>query len=277
MKKGYLFILILIISFGLVMSFSQPVHAIGDVNMDGGPLKDAELLSNPAAGPLNEDHSGVDTWITKWYGPDKNYASNGGFGVSAPMDLIDLSSGGKLNQVDLSTIKGLMKTKNTDLNWGDANGGATGWEVFEINPFDALNMQKDGGPIDNFDSYWICVIEAKKDIKAVMSPTHDDHAQIWINGEKWYNNSTWTGAVQQVDYNIEVQLEKGANVVLFRCGEGGGHAYMNLHFDDDTDNAVKYYPNKANDQTSFFQEVAGALPVEPEDKLTTIWADIKRK
>lgn len=277
MKKGYLFILIAIFSFCLVMSFNLPVYAIGEVNIDGGPLKDAELLSNPAVGQLNEDHSGVDTWITKWYGPDKNYGNNGGFGASAPKDLIDLSSGGKLNQVDLSTINGLMKTKNTDLNWGDANGGAAGWEVFEIDPANAHNMQKDGGPVDNFDSFWICVVEAKKDLTAVMSPAHDDYAQIWINGEKWYNNSTWTGAAQQVDYNIEVKLEKGANVILFRCGEGGGHAYANLHFDDDTHKAVKYYPNKADDQASFFKEVAGALPVEPEDKLTTIWADIKRK
>ena len=111
MKKGYLFILISIISFGLAMSFSQPVFAIGKVNIDGGPLKEGELLTNPAGGQLNEDHSGVDTWITKWYGPDKNYANSGGFGNSAPKDLIDLSSEGKLNQVDLSTIKGLMKTK----------------------------------------------------------------------------------------------------------------------------------------------------------------------
>lgn len=277
MKQGYLFILISIISFGLVMSFNLPVYAIGEVNIVGGPLKDAELLSNPAVGQLNEDHSGVDTWITKWYGPDKNYGNNGGFGASAPKDLIELSTGGKLNQVELSTIKGLMKTKNTNIVWDDANGGATEWEVFEIDPANAHNMQKDGGPVDNFDSIWICVIEAKKDLTAVMSPAHDDYAQIWINGEKWYNNSTWTGAAQQVDYNIEVKLEKGANVILFRCGEGGGHAYANLHFDDDTHKAVKYYPDKADDQASFFKEVDKALSVEPEDKLTTIWADIKRK
>jgi len=80
MKQGYLCILISIISFGLVMSFSQPVYAIGKVNRDGGPLKDNELLVNPP-GELNEDHSGVDTWITKWYGPDQHYDNNGCFGA----------------------------------------------------------------------------------------------------------------------------------------------------------------------------------------------------
>ena len=109
-----------------------------------------------------------------------------------------------------------------------------------------------------------------------MSPAHDDHAQIWINGEKWYNNSAWTGGAETVDYNIEVQLQKGANVVLYRCGESGGDAYMNLHFDDDTHKAVDIYPDKARDQKSFFDEVAGVLSVDPVGKLTTTWADIKR-
>ena len=48
-------------------------------------------------------------------------------------------------------------------------------------------------------------------MKTVMSPAHDDHAQIWINGDKWYNNTTWTGGAQVVNYNIEVKLKKGAN------------------------------------------------------------------
>lgn len=276
MKKGYLLLLVSIMSFGLLISFSQPLFAIGKVNVDGGPIPEAEWMNKVAGAELSEDHSGVDTWITKWYGPDKNYSNNGGFAVSAPKDLIDIGTGGKLNQIELSTVNGLLKTKNTNIVWDDANGGATEWEVFEIDPANSHNMNKDDGVTDNFDSYWICVIEAKKDMKAVMSPAHDDHAQIWINGEKWYNNPTWTGAAQQVDFNIEVELVKGANVVLFRCGESGGDAYINLHFDDDTHKAVKYYPNKADDQDSFFKEVAGALSVEPGEKLTTTWGDIKR-
>ncbi len=65
--------------------------------------------------------------------------------------------------------------------------------------------------------------------------------------------------------------------MLFRCGEGGGHRYLNLHFDDDTHDAVDIYPDKADDQASFLKEIAGVLPVEPTGKLATIWADIKRK
>ena len=75
------------------------------------------------------------------------------------------------------------------------------------------------------------------------------------------------GAAQQVDYNIEVDLVKGANIVVYRCGESGGHAYMNLHFDDKTHAAVDIYPDKAKDQKSFFNEVKSVLAVDPVGKL----------
>jgi hypothetical protein len=87
------------------------------------------------------------------------------------------------------------------------------------------------------------------------------------------------GSTQKIPLNqlsTEVDLEKGANVVLYRVGESGGSAYINLHFDDETHKVCKIYPDKANDQNSFFKEVAGILPVEPIGKLTTTWADIKR-
>ena len=109
-----------------------------------------------------------------------------------------------------------------------------------------------------------------------MSPAHDDHAQIWINGEKWYNNSRWTGAARTILHNVEVDLKKGANILLYRVGESGGSAYINLHFDDDTHAKSKIYPDKSKDQNGFFKEIAGVLDVEPAGKLTTTWADIKR-
>ena len=52
---------------------------------------------------------------------------------------------------------------------------------------------------------------------------------------------------------------------------------MNLHFDDKTHDTVDIYPDKANDQDSFFEEARGALAVDPVGKLATTWADIKRK
>ena len=274
MKRMYQFALATAIMFALVVSLSHLAFA-QKVNIKDGPLKEKDWLTDPA-GELNEDHSDNKNWIEKWYGPDGNYENNGGFGASAPKDLIDEGTGGKLTQLELSTVDGLNLTQTVDVGWKKANGGPRAWTVFELDPVDAHHMNRDG-PVDNMDTYAICVIDAPADMTSVMSPAHDDHAQIWINGEKWYNNSRWTGAAQQVDFNVEVQLVKGANVVLYRCGESGGHAYMNLHFDDKTHAAVDIYPNKSNDQKSFFSEVAGVLAVDPVGKLATTWADIKRK
>ena len=112
-------------------------------------------------------------------------------------------------------------------------------------PLTPNNMTR-GGPADNIDTYALIVIDSPSDMTSVMSPAHDDHAQVWINGEKWYNNSAWTGHVQQVDYNIEVELQKGANVVLYRVGESGGDDYFNLHFDDATHDGCYNLSPKCN-------------------------------
>ena len=275
MKKFYQFTLAVVIMFALTVSISHLAVAQGKVNIKDGPLKEGDWLKDPA-GELNEDHSDNKNWITLWYGPDGNYENSGGFGASAPKDLIDEGTGGKLDQLKLSTVAGLELTQTVDVEWKKAHGGPRGWTVFELDPADAHHMNRDG-PIDNIDTYAICVIDAPAAMTSVMSPAHDDHAQIWINGEKWYNNSRWTGAALQVDFNIEVELVKGANIVVYRCGESGGHAYMNLHFDDKTHKAVDIYPQKAKDQKSFFNEVKSVLAVDPTGKLATTWADLKRK
>lgn len=276
MKRFYTLALAIAIMFTLVVSGSHHVFAADLIQ--GGPLAEDALLEDPDPNgdDLREDHSDVDSWITKWYGPDGNYENNGTFQVSGPMDFIDEGSGGKLTQSSLSTIEGLLMTQDIDMEWGDDHGGDRAWTVFEIDPADGDNMNR-GGPIDNIDTYALVVIDSPSDMISVMSPAHDDHAQIWLNGEKWYNNTRWTGAARTILHNVEVDLQKGANVLLYRCGESGGSAYFNLHFDDATNDAVTIYPKDATDKDSFFDEILPLTAVEPTGKLTTIWADIKKQ
>ena len=275
MKKFHTIMLATAIIFAFGMGFAHLALAQGVVNITGGPLAEDAHLENPTEAALNEDHSSVETWITKWYGPDGNYENNGGFAASALVDLMAEGTGGEITDASLSTLEGLFMTQDTDVEWGDDHGGTRAWTVFEIDPADGNNMNRDG-PADNIDTYAVIVIDSPSDMTSVMSPAHDDHAHIWINGEKWYNNSAWTGAATQVDFNIEVELQKGVNVLLYRCGESGGSAYLNLHFDDATHDAVTIYPDAATDKQSFFDEIAPLTPVEPTGKLTTTWADIKR-
>ena len=276
MKRFYTLTLAIAIIFTLVVSGSHHVFAADLIQ--GGPLAEDQLLADPDPNgdDLREDHSDVETWVTKWYGPDGNYENNGTFQVSGPMDFIDEGSGGKLNQASLSTMEGLLMTQDIDMEWGSDHGGTRAWTVFEIDPADGNNMNR-GGPIDNIDTYAIIVVDSPSDMKAVMSPAHDDHAQIWINGEKWYNNTRWTGAARTILHNVEVDLQKGANVLLYRCGESGGSAYFNLHFDDATNDAVTIYPEDSTDKDGFFDEILPLTAVEPTGKLTTTWADIKKQ
>lgn len=276
MKRFSTFTLAIAIVFTLVISSSHHVFAADLIQ--GGPLAEDALLEDPDPNGDDLREAREDApWITLWYGPDGNYENNGTFQVSGPMDFIEEGSGGKLNQSSLSTLEGLLMTQTVDMEWGDDHGGTRGWTVFEIDPADGDNMNR-GGPIDNIDTYALIVIDSPSDMKAVMSPAHDDHAQIWINGDKWYNNTRWTGAARTVLHDVEVDLQKGANVLLYRCGESGGSAYFNLHFDDATNDAVTIYPKDSDDQDSFFDEILSiATPVEPKGKLTTTWADIKRK
>ena len=276
MKSFYQLIVVIGTVLLLVIGTSHTAFAQAN-DIDDGPLKEADWLKNPEPNDdgLRESHAGNPNWIKKWYGPDGNYENNGGFPASAPKDLIEEGTNGKLTQPKLSTVAGLQLTKTVDMDWKKGNGGPREWTVFELNPADGNNMNRDG-PVDNIDTYGIIVINAPIARKAIMSPAHDDYAQIWINGEKWYNNSRWTGAAETVLHNVEVDLKQGANVVLYRVGESGGSAYINLHFDDDTHDNVKIYPDKSKDQKSFFDEIDGVLDVEPVGKLTTTWADLKR-
>jgi len=244
-------------------------------------VKGGQLLSNPAAAELKEDRPAA-PWITRWYAPNGPYTNNGGFQQSGRIDQIAKATNNKLTQPKLATAAGLLKTQNTKLNWGNKHGGTCDWKVIEITPNNGHNMGEPygGGDQSNFDTYAIVVIQATSNLKAVMSTAHDDWAQVWINGEKWYNNSKWTGGAVKVSYDVEVKLNRGGNVLLYRCGESGGSDYFNLHFDDVTDRKVKYYPNNANTKKGFFVEVNRALrglAIEPVDKLPVSWSEIKRK
>ena len=265
-----------ILTIGLVFLFLvSGVHLVmAQTLIKGGPLAEAQLLVNPE-NPADTNHGDDVPWITKWYGPDGNYTNNGGFPTSARIDLVSEGTGGKITDATLSTMAGLLLTEDFDVEWGNDHGGTRAWTVFEMAPVN--NNTDRGGPVDFYDTYAVIVIDAARDLTSIMSPAHDDHAQIYINGEKWYNNSRWTGGATSVSHNVEVKLQKGVNVLLYRCGDSQGGAYLNLHFDDATHDAVTIYPKDATDQQSFLDEIDHIASVEAAGKLTTTWADIRRK
>ena len=210
-----------------------------------------------------------DNWIAKWWGLDL-VTDTGGFNTSAGIDYLAEGSGGLISNASVSTREGAGKTANAIVNLPD-NGGSLAWSIVNINVADQLNMSTSHGHPDARDITWhgIIAIISPDARTTVMHPAHDDYAQIWLNGEQVYDNSAWTGGAQVVTTPTEIQLKKGENFLHFKCGESGGADYVNLHFEP-TDTDLLIAPTTNN----LFLDVL--TPVEPQGKLATQWADLKR-
>lgn len=277
MRKSILSIALSVAVLTLFLTLST--ISIAGVANDPVILTGDDALTEPGDRgwtPLEQDRPDA-PWITKWYMPGR-YMNNGGFATSGPIDVVKDASGGALTQESLSTVDGLMKTQTTKLDFGADNGGADNWTVKEIDPTDGNNMSTiyDGADDSDFDTWAIVVIESPKDHVAVMSPAHDDFAQIWVNGDKYWNDSAWTGGATKVNYDVPINLNEGANVLLYRCGESGGSDYFNLHLDDTTMSAVSIFPKDSTDQDSFFKEISSIVTaVDSKSKLPVFWGAVK--
>ena len=279
MRKSILSIALSVAVLTLFLTLST--ISIAGVANDPVILTGDDALTEPGDRgwtPLEQDRPDA-PWITKWYMPGR-YMNNGGFATSGPIDVVKDASGGALTQESLSTVDGLMKTQTTKLDFGADNGGSDDWTVKEIDPTDGNNMSTiyDGADDSDFDTWAIIVIESPKDHVAVMSPAHDDFAQIWVNGDKYWNDSAWTGGATKVNYDVPINLNEGANVLLYRCGESGGSDYFNLHLDDTTMSAVSIFPKDSTDKDSFFKEISSIVTaVDSKHKLPVVWGEVKAR
>ena len=228
----------------------------------------AMQVRDPVTGELRWEGA----WIGKWWGMDL-VAETGGFGTSAETDYLSEGSEGIISNASVSTRDGAGKTANVLLK-SPTNGALLGWSIVNINVTDQYNISSshgaDGKVIRDVTWHGIIAIISPDDRTTTMHPAHDDHAQIWINGEQVYDNSVWTGGVQTVTTPTEIQLKKGENFLHFKCGESGGADYVNLRFTGE-DRDLLIAPTKDN----LFLNVL--TPVEPKNKLATQWADIKRQ
>ena len=96
------------------MAFISQSAIAGKVIKDG-PLK-GDGMQEPKEARLDSKREKA-PWIESWYIPDGGYMENGGFGPSAPIDHIDEATKGKLTQPKLSTIEGLLMTKDVLINF----------------------------------------------------------------------------------------------------------------------------------------------------------------
>jgi hypothetical protein len=216
--------------------------------------------------------SAGEDWIAKWWMLSGFITNTGSFEASAEVDWLDQGTGGEITDASVSTWVGLMKTEDIVVSL-PANGGDLTWEVHTIDPESGNNMSVTYGLEDEteVETYAIIVITSPTARTTTIHPAHDDYAHIWINGEKVYDNPLWTTGATLVTMPTEVTLNKGTNVLLYRCGEGGGSDYFNLHFEA-TDADLQLLPT--NDD-KFFEIINTGAAVEPDDKLKATWGDVK--
>jgi hypothetical protein len=229
---------------------------------------------------VNFQHTGDDEWIEGWLSMEV-VMNNGGFAASAQIDFISEGTDGDLTHEDVSTTKGLAKLANAEVKLdkkysgeGMGEDGVWDWEVITIDTLNGDNMATSWGlnaGSDNIDWHGILILKSSKDRSATMHPAHDDHAQIWINGEQVYDNSAWTGGVRIVTTPTEVDFVAGDNVLLFKCGESGGSAYVNLHFEN-SESDMDIVPTEDGEFWKYTSLAVGA-----QDKAATTWGGLKAR
>lgn len=242
----------------------------------------ALIAITPMAYAQNWQPAG-DQWIEKWWALDL-VIRTGGFGASAAKDYlaegtIDTSTNESVytNQ-SVSTRFGAGLTGRAPVRLPADNGGILTWSVVNLNINSTNNMYQshdipNNAPAhlrDNITWHGIILILSPDDRTTTIHPAHDDHAEIWLNGRKVYNNPSWTGGATTAPQPTEVDLFEGENFLHLKVGEGGGGDYVNLRFSEG-DEDLRIAPTM-DDQ---FLDVL--TPVEPKGKVTTTWADIKRK
>ena len=227
------------------------------------------VMISPVALAQNWQDAG-DNWIEKWWGLDL-VTDTGGFGTSAGVDYLSEGTGGAITNASVSTHEGAIKTSTLVVK-SQTNGTLLGWSVVTINTEDQNNISTSHGLGDQSNVTWhgIIAIISPDDRTTMIHPAHDDHAQIWLNGDMVYDVPDWTGGARVVTTPTEIQLQKGENYLHYKCGESGGADYVNLRFEAaDTDLLIA--PTRDN----LFLDVL--TPVEPKGKLATQWADLKRQ
>lgn len=240
----------------------------------------AGLAASPAFA-VTFQHTGDDGWIEQWLSMEV-VMNNGGFNASGVIDFISDGTDGDITHESVTTAKGLRKLQTAEVklddkysDFGMGDDGVWDWEVVAIDTNDGDNMATSWGLAagsDDIEWHGILVLKSSKARSATMHPAHDDWAQIWINGEQVYDNSAWTGGVRTVTRPTDVDLESGDNILLFKCGESGGSAYVNVHFED-TESDIDIVPTEDGE----FWRYAGGLAVEAQDKAATTWGGLKAR
>ncbi len=185
-----------------------------------------------------------------------------GCGAAATdVDEIDRQTGGKLTEEDVAKngiTPQVQRVKfKSGLEWTEGEIDATGGNNLN-EAITEIGLGADG--LNNHCAYAVINARSKKSVKGATARVgSDDSVKVWVNGEVEHRNAVNRGA-QDFQDTFNVDIKTGDNVIMVKVCECGGGWSMFFGIQADLDYDLKFE----------------GWPVEPADKITIQWADIKK-
>ena len=183
--------------------------------------------------------------------------------ASTDVDSLDEESNGKVTEEMVAKNGAREGDEVGDYEWTPGELPANG----DINVCVVdIGMTNNGG-FDDVTSYALLILESKQNQSNVtMGTSSDDSLKVWLNGEEVHKKAVNRGRggtpanINGYQDRFEVDLKKGANLLLVKVSERGGGWGQYVGIDADVEHHIDF---------------DGFQPVEPAGKLATQWAQIK--
>ena len=189
--------------------------------------------------------------------------ANQGGQASTDVDSLDEASKGKVTEEKVAKNGAKEGDEVGDYEWtpgelpanGDINVCVVGIGMTKVADFNDVT------------SYGLLILESsKKQSNVTMGVSSDDSIKVWLNGEEVHKMAVNRGRggtpanINGYQDRFEVDLKKGANLLMVKVSERGGGWGQYVGVDADVEHNIDF---------------EGFQPVEPVGKLATQWAQIK--
>ena len=184
--------------------------------------------------------------------------ANQGGQNSTNIDSLHVASNGDVTEAEVAKKGAREGDVVGDYKWTTATLPADG----NINAMLVNVGMVANGDLNDITSYALVVLKTSKaQPNVAMGVSSDDSVKVWVNGDNVHTHATNRGRGGAGAYqdHFKIDLKKGNNLLMIKVSERGGGWGM--------------YVGVAGDYKT--TSIDAILPVEPANKLTTQWAQIK--
>ncbi|MCG9131762.1 hypothetical protein J5I95_08790 [Candidatus Poribacteria bacterium] len=183
--------------------------------------------------------------------------------ASTDVDSLDEASKGKVTEEKVAKNGAKEGDEVGDYEWTPGELPANG----DINVCVVDIKMTKVADFNDVTSYGLLILESsKKQAGVTMGTSSDDSIKVWLNGEEVHKMAVNRGRggtpanINGYQDRFEVDLKKGANLLMVKVSERGGGWGQYVGVDADVEHNIDF---------------DGFQPVEPAGKLATQWAQIK--